>query len=39
VRAGRRVGGGKVHPDRVTHRSRQVTELVLGESWSFAHGG
>ena len=35
--AGRRVGGGEVHLHRVTHRSRQVTELVDGESWSSAH--
>jgi hypothetical protein len=34
---GRQLGGGEAHQHRVTHRSREVTELDDGESWSPDH--
>jgi hypothetical protein len=33
----RRLGGGKAHLDRVTHRSRETAEPIHGESWSTGH--
>ena len=33
----RRLGGGKAHPNRVTHAGRESAEAAHGESWSSRH--